>query len=184
MLLKNLDYPIEEYASSYVDEIYADIKEFSEMAYQESCFLNGLVRYFKPKKILEVGVSAGASTCVLLNAIKDDPDAILHSVDWSEEYYRDPSKGSGWKAQELFPDCPRWNLHLGVDVAEIIEDRIKGDIDFVLLDTVHAHPAETLSFLSVFPYLSKNSVVVLHDVNLFFLQRQPVYATKILESVV
>jgi predicted O-methyltransferase YrrM len=185
MLLKNLNCPIEEYASSYVDEIYADIKAFSEMRYQESCFLNGLVRYFKPKKILEVGVAAGASSCVLLNAIKDDPDAILHSVDWSKEYYREPSKSTGWKAQELFPDCPRWNLHLGVDIAEIIEDRIKGDIDFVLLDTVHAHPAETLSFLSAFPYLSENSVVVLHDVNLFFSNHQPVYATKILfDSVV
>jgi predicted O-methyltransferase YrrM len=174
--------------TSYVDEIYANIKEFSEMSYDESCFLNGLVRYFKPKKILEVGVAAGTSSCILLNAIKDDPTSMVHSVDWSKEYYKGPSKSSGWKAQELFPDHARWNLHLGFDAAEIIKDRIQGNIDFLLLDTAHVHPAETLTFLSVFPYLAKGAIVVLHDVNLFLNAYYPhpiCYATKLLwDSVV
>ena len=34
-------------------------------------FLNGLVRKFKPKKLLELGVARGGSSIVLLNAIKD-----------------------------------------------------------------------------------------------------------------
>ena len=33
-------------------------------------FLNGIVRKFKPKKILEIGVAEGGSSIVILNAIK------------------------------------------------------------------------------------------------------------------
>jgi predicted O-methyltransferase YrrM len=184
LLLKEIDCVIEEYETDCLDAIYADIEKVSEMKYRENCFVNGLVRCFKPQKILEIGVSAGGSSCVLLNAIKDSPGAALHSVDWSKEYYRNLSKTSGWKAQELFPDNPQWTLHLGVDIAEIIEDRIGGGIDFLLLDTAHVHPAETLSFLSAFPYLNKNAVVVLHDVNHFFIRNSRAYATKILWDAV
>ena len=94
---------------------------------------------------------------------------------------------SGWKARELFPEHSQWSLHLGVDVAEIIEDQIKDGIDFLLLDTAHVHPAETLSFLSVLPYLKDDAVVVLHDVNLFTdpaPAHSKSYATKLLLDIV
>ena len=182
--LKDFDLVIEEYEANYVDAIYKEINAISEMTYRENCFLNGLVRYFRPKKIIEIGVAAGGSTCVLLNAIKDNPESIVHSIDWSGQYYRQTSKISGWKAKELFPNSPQLNLYLGVDVAEIIEEQIKGDIDFLLLDTVHRHPAETLSFLSVFPYLRNNAIVVLHDVNLFAKEQSRHYATKLLLDIV
>ncbi|MDR1378908.1 MAG: class I SAM-dependent methyltransferase [Synergistaceae bacterium] len=186
MRLKNSGIVFEKREQNIVDDIYDKVQKMSEMTYEESCFLNGLVRYLKPKKILEIGVAAGASTCVLLNAVKDNIEIVVHSVDWSREYYRNPSQMSGWRARELFPNESRWNLHLGVDVSEVIEDSIKGGVDFLLLDTAHVHPAETLSFLSVFPYLTEDAVVVLHDVNLFSVQEYSTsYATKLLlDSVV
>jgi len=167
MSLDSIKCVFEKYETTHLDAIYADINGVSEMTCEESRFLNGLVRYFKPAKILEVGVAAGASSCVLLNAVKDMQETAVHSVDISKAYYKNPSLLSGWKAKELFPDHARWNLYLGVDLAEIIENQIKGGIDFLLLDTAHVHPAETLSFLSAFPYLSGDAIVVLHDVNLF-----------------
>ena len=47
-----------------------------------------------------------------------------------------------------------------------IIDGIGGNIDFVILDTVHSMPGEGMDFLAVLPYLKIGSVVVLHDVSL------------------
>ena len=44
-------------------------------------FINGLIRYFKPKKILELGVFFGGSSIIILNAIKDIEDSHLFSID-------------------------------------------------------------------------------------------------------
>ena len=170
----------EEHESSLLKEMFNTIKDVTEMSFEESCFLNGLLHYFKPKKILEVGVAAGASSYVILNAIKQEHATHLYSIDISRKYYQDHTKLSGWKAKELFPETPQWDLRLGKDVSEVIEEIGKG-IDFLLLDTVHIHPAETLSFLSIFPYLTYNAVVVLHDINLFYYRYfQDYFATKFL----
>lgn len=55
--------------------------EKSEMSEHERRFLNGIIRELKPEKILEVGVSAGRSSVIILNAIKDIEDAKLYSID-------------------------------------------------------------------------------------------------------
>ncbi|MDR1741394.1 MAG: class I SAM-dependent methyltransferase, partial [Synergistaceae bacterium] len=145
----------ERYETECLDRIDGQIAGASMMSRDERLFINGLVRRFKPKKVLEVGVSMGGGTCVLLNAVGDDPDAVVHSVDWSERYYMDSSKITGWKASELFAGTPKWRPHLGYDVSEVIEE-IGGGVDFVVLDTVHWHPGETLSFISVFPFLTRD----------------------------
>jgi predicted O-methyltransferase YrrM len=46
-------------------------KIHSLMNITESAFLTSLILKYKPKKILEVGVSAGTSSLVLLNAMKE-----------------------------------------------------------------------------------------------------------------
>ena len=42
-------------------------------------------------------------------------------------------------------------------------DEIGGDIDFVILDTVHSLPGEVLDFPVMLPYLKDDAIVVLHD---------------------
>ena len=42
-------------------------------------FINGIIRKFKPKKIVEIGVYYGGSSAVILNAIKDIEGAHLYS---------------------------------------------------------------------------------------------------------
>lgn len=64
----------------------------SEMTYLERCFLNGIIRQAKPKKILELGVSAGGSSAIILNAVKDFDNTKLYSVDYNKKWYRDNSK--------------------------------------------------------------------------------------------
>ena len=45
-------------------------------------FLNGIVRKFRPKKIVEIGVAKGGGSSIILNAIQDE-GAHLYSIDLS-----------------------------------------------------------------------------------------------------
>ena len=47
----------------------------------EPYFINGIIRKFKPKKCLEVGVARGGSSIIILNALKDINDSFLISLD-------------------------------------------------------------------------------------------------------
>lgn len=42
----------------------------SEMTRDQRAFLGGLIKEKKPKKIVEVGVAAGATTCIILNCLE------------------------------------------------------------------------------------------------------------------
>ena len=158
----------EQFQSEILDEI-EDIlstptpgNTTSEMSYKERCFLNGIIRQSKPKKILELGVSAGGSSALILNAIKDF-DARLYSVDYSPKWYRDENKPTGYIVDECFSHLKdKWQFFSGGTAARFME-QIGGDIDLCLIDTVHTNPGEFLDFLIVLPYLKKNAILVLHD---------------------
>ena len=141
-------------------------KFVSEMSYLERCFLNGIIRQTKPKKILELGVSAGGSSAIILNAIKDFDNAKLYSVDYNKKWYVDNSKDTGFIIDEKFSHLKdKWKLYTGGTAARYIEE-IGCEIDLCLIDTVHNNPGEFLDFLIVLPYLKKNAVLILHDIAL------------------
>ena len=148
--------------------IYDVIDPYSEMKENERYFLNGIIRALKPRKILEVGVSSGGGSAIILNAISDIDGAKLYSVDYAEKAYRHPDKLSGFLVNEKFPElADKWQIFRGGDVSRFIE-QIGGDIDFLMLDTAHIHPWETLNFLCILPFMSKNySWTVLHDIAIF-----------------
>jgi predicted O-methyltransferase YrrM len=64
--------------------------KISEMSNEEREFLTALILRTNPKKLLEVGVSAGGSSIVMLNAIKDISNAALYSIDYAERHYNYP----------------------------------------------------------------------------------------------
>ncbi|MEI0487426.1 class I SAM-dependent methyltransferase [Brachyspira intermedia] len=153
----------ENYDNEILKNIDNKISEYSEMSINQREFFNGIIRQLKPKKILEVGVSAGASAALILNAIKDMPESHLYSIDYLDKWYRDPEKDVGFVVKDYFKDLQdKWTLYTGGVSAKFI-DEIGGDIDLCLLDTMHCSPGEFLDFLMVFPYLKKNAVVVIHD---------------------
>lgn len=140
----------------------------SEMTYLERYFLNGIVRQTKPKKILELGVSAGGSSAIILNAIKDFDNAKLYSVDYNTKLYYDNSKNTGFIIDEKFSNLKnKWSLYTGGTAAKFIEE-IGGEIDLCLIDTMHVNPGEFLDFLIVLPYLKKNAILILHDIALHY----------------
>lgn len=139
---------------------------FVEMTENEMAFLCGLIRRFRPRKIVEVGVAAGNTTCVLLECIRmTGLDARLFSVDVRDTYYRDPGKATGYIVEERIAGENRNNhtLYRGKLLPEVI-DEIGGGVDMVILDTMHRLPGEILDFLLCLPWLSRNAVIVLHDI--------------------
>lgn len=138
-----------------------------EMSYFESSFLAGLLCLDQPKNILEVGVSAGGTTALILNVLSSlNNNAHLNSVDLNEKWYVDKQKETGYLAKQMPYD--NWQLHTGKYLPEVI-DNLPHPFDFCILDTVHSLPGELLDFLVLLPYMKLNSILVLHDINLFFI---------------
>ncbi len=127
------------------------------------------MKTFRPKKILEVGVAAGASTAIILQALEDiGAPYEMHSIDLSPKLYCDDSKDTGFLGkfakEKVFGNLRGTHkFHLGIYLPQVI-DEIGGEIDFVILDTLHALPGEVLDFLTVLPYLTDDAVIVLHDI--------------------
>lgn len=174
---QNFQTEIVDEINKILDANPSESSTLSEMSYKERCFLNGIIRQTKPKKILEVGVSAGGSSALILNATKDFGGAKLYSVDYNEKWYRDNTKRTGFVIDEQFAHFKdRWQLYTGGTAAKFMEI-IGGDIDLCLIDTAHINPGEFLDFLIVLPYLKKNAILVLHDTCLYSLIDGSLYAT-------
>ncbi len=70
-----------------LDSISQEYKTISEMSVRDRYFLNSVCLRKQPKKLLEIGVSSGGSSIILLNAIKNIEGAHLYSLDYSEDLY-------------------------------------------------------------------------------------------------
>lgn len=149
-----------------VDTLKDQVRQ--EMTRFESGFLCGLLKKYKPQNIMEVGVAAGGTTSIILTAIKNyQLNSSLDSFDLNSEYYRDPSKKTGFIASNLFPDASNWTLTTGNFLPELLKNSSK-KYDFIILDTVHTMPGELLDYLVLLQYAKKGSVFVLHDYNYHF----------------
>lgn len=154
---------------SVLNSLGDEFKIYSEMSEQDRAFLNTLILRKKPKKLLEIGVSKGGSSIVMLNAIKDIPDAHLYSIDINENCYCISDKKTGFAVDD-FPELKKkWTLYTGGIAANFL-DEIGGDIDLCLIDTVHSLPGEIFDVLMALPYLKKDAIIIFHDTNLHLRQ--------------
>ena len=155
--LDNLD----TFESNIFDNIKETLKknECSLMWKNQKEFLNGLIRKFKPKKILEVGVRFGGSSSIILNAIQDIPNSHLYSIDI------DNSNLVGKCVNNYFPQFKnKWTLFKGNIAAKFMET-IGNEIDLAFFDTSHFEPGEILDFLMVLPFLKEGAIVSFHDIS-------------------
>lgn len=170
-----------------VEEYYEPLKILdrlsnnnSEMSESQQAFLCGLIKQYKPKKLVEVGVAAGGTSTVILSCIQTlKLSTKMFSVDLAETYYRDVTKAAGYLIDEISTVGVDFKLLLGKAIAARMEE-IGSDIDFLVLDTTHVLPGEVLDFLCIFPYLKQDAVVVLHDTALHFYTNSPDFATSVL----
>ena len=138
------------------------------MSIEQQKFLHGLIRKFKPKNIVEIGVSAGGSSALILNAIQDIPNSKLFSFDRNNKWYLNTNKKVGWLIEKSFPELmDKWTLYTGVNTVEYLET-IENKIDFAFIDTVHYTPGEMLNWLEILPFLKEEAIVVFHDTFVMF----------------
>lgn len=179
-------------------EAYTDplnIKEYMEkpvceISDKQQGFLCGLIKKYKPDKLVEVGVAEGGTSAVILNCLRlISPHCKMYSVDLNERLYYNDKYQTGYLLNEVYEELSNFNMHkmlLGKYLPEQMKE-IGGDIDFVIMDTVHNLPGELLDFLCICPFLSNNAVVVLHDISLSTIQSKGIcqsYATNVLFSSV
>ena len=141
----------------------------SELPEKYLGFICQLIKENKPAKILEIGVSGGGTTCVILNCLdKLGLNSEMYSVDLSYTYHYDTSKECGFQIKDAAPylkSISRHHLLLGRTIAEVLPEITQGEkFDMLILDTIHYLPGELLDFLACFPYLSDDAVVVLDDI--------------------
>ena len=158
-LLEN-DIYLDQYETNIYDRVKDKIKQCSLMWANQREFLNGVVRKFKPKKIVEIGVAAGAGSIIILNALQDIENSHLYSIDL------DASGNVGSCLKNHFPELlNKWTLFKG-DVAAKFMEQIGNDIDMLFIDSAHVEPGEILDFIIALPFLKENAIVGIHDIGI------------------
>lgn len=149
----------------YETYIYDEIKDqlqktkCSVMWGNQKEFINGIIRKYKPKKILELGVLRGGSSIIILNAIKDIKNSHLYSIDINGE------EMIGSCVKNYFPYLSeKWTLFKGNIAANYIEN-IGENIELAMIDTSHFEPGEILDFLMILPFLKNEAIIIFHDID-------------------
>lgn len=130
---------------------------------EEALFINGIIRKNKLKNCLEIGVAQGGSSILILNALKDINNSLLVSLDLNKELFTDPTKLTGYRVKQYFPELlKKWRLYTG-DQAHKFLIRLNIKFDFLFLDSAHVSPGEILNFIEALPFLNENAIVFIHD---------------------
>lgn len=163
------------------------IRKYAEMSEYDLSFLLGALKKKRPGKLLEIGVASGGTSVAILNFLQSEEiQCDYYAVDLSKTLYWDNTKKTGFLTEEftMTNENMNYSLFTGHTVAYYI-DQIGSQIDFVLIDTMHSMPGELLDFLAIYPFLSKHTTVVLHDVCLNHLGRnRQSFATRVLFDTV
>ena len=166
----------EEFEQEYLNEIKNKL-DGALIKNIDMKFINGMIRKYKPKKILEVGVAGGDSSAIILNAIQNIENSHLYSIDLLTYVYNRKEKEIGWVVKENFSYLMnKWTLFTGGITSKFIEE-IGGDIDLVFIDTVHESPGEWLDIIQVMPFLKKKAIVMLHDINFQFSTKKAFFSS-------
>jgi hypothetical protein len=158
-----------------------------QMSESESAFISGLIKEYRPKKIVEIGVHSGASSILIINSLEQHVENYeMWSLDLAELFPDDESLKIGFLIdvyKEKKSLLGKHSLRLGNISVKWLND-IGKNIDFLVLDTIHYLPGEILDFLAIYPFLSEKAVIVLHDVVLNHFDDTKLFATKLLFDVI
>ncbi len=150
-----------------IDSLDPEWKKYSIMMPSERMFLAEMVRRVQPRTMVEIGTYGGGGSTIMLQS-SIECEGRLASVDISRVCYDKRNIPCGY-ALTMFPELKeRWQGYFGHRVSAYVNDIVNGQfdgntIDFVCLDSQHQYPGEMLDFICVFPYLSPNATIVMHD---------------------
>lgn len=133
---------------------------------KDIAFTMGCVKQFKPRSMLEIGMSAGVTSGALLFAANLAGGGCLAGVDISETVYFDSTKRIGEVVDHLDPalkEC--YTLHLNQTAVDVA--MMEKTFDLAFIDGNHAHPWAAFDLLCILPRLAKRAVVICHDIHYF-----------------
>lgn len=102
-----------------------EINEYSEMTMFQRDFLCGMIKMKKPKKIVEIGVSAGATTAVVLNCLNTlDISCEMYSVDINKTWYQTWDRETGFIVKDYIKirDNIKHKFMLGYPAGCVMEE--------------------------------------------------------------
>lgn len=161
-------------ATMIAAENYFRSTGFSErIGFEDAKFLLSMIDRERPTSILEIGVSSGTSSYLMLKMTEAlGLPGTLTSVDTAEFYGPEPSRPTGFLVPEVFGHAPdNWLLLTKVGAYNFrkhqkYEAAGHEPFSMVFIDANHAQPWPTLDLLSVIPLVGAKTWVVLHDINL------------------
>lgn len=141
-----------------------EMKEEAELLYI-------LVRILKPEIVVETGVASGKSSAFILQALYENKDGFLYSVDLPMHFgdenlpyegfnaFLPNGKESGW----LIPDYLKqlWNLKVGKSREKLpgLLDEL-GKIDVFLHDSAHIYETMFWEYETVWPHINRGGGIV------------------------
>jgi len=152
--------------------------KMDNMTNHEYEFIRQLIKFFDFENIIEIGVARGGGSVNILTSMNDK--SKLTSIDILKEV--------GGLVNEIYPNLPqdKWRLITEKDPFEVM-DKLNERFDFVVIDSGHWHPVETMNFIAVLPYLEDGAIVVLHDISNYvnaIHDMESQYASRLLFSTV
>ena len=116
------------------------------------------------ERVLEVGVDVGVTDLYLLKAGMKNPNFYLYSI----EKWEDPFLGSAVYQEADNLELKHYSLHKGkttFDIESVLDSTLR--LDMIFIDGAHAHPYPLMDLLFLLPYLHRESLIVLHDVEVY-----------------
>ncbi|CAN5574289.1 hypothetical protein BH11BAC1_BH11BAC1_23140 [soil metagenome] len=134
-------------------------------------FLYFILRCLKPEIVVESGVSHGASSWNILNALHKNKKGTLYSIDLPDKdgirlfNVTNFKKEIGWVVPDVLRD--RWQLQLG-DAKKLLPELLRklGAIDVFFHDSDHSYDFMTFEFNEAYPFLKNGGLVISDDVHL------------------
>lgn len=132
-----------------------------------------LLRAMEPQIVVETGVALGISTSYTLQALSDNGQGVLYSIDKAHPLYMDengllrydytPAKRQGYFIPEELR--PRWKLIEGLS-SEKLRPLLKdlGEIDFFLHDSEHTYVNMTYEYNCAWPHIRTGGFLASDDI--------------------
>lgn len=159
---------IKEISSKILKEKYSEDTVFHILLYL-------IIRKLKPKSAIETGVSHGVSSLFILQALNDNKQGALYSIDLplanyvADNMHSIKSNVPPEKVGVCVPSTlrKRWNLILDDSKKELptLLENLQS-VDFFLHDSKHTYEHMLWEYEKVWPYLKTNGILVSDDTNL------------------
>jgi predicted O-methyltransferase YrrM len=125
-----------------------------------------VVRKLCPDKVVETGVSAGVSSAYILQALEDNQNGELYSIDLPNTAIFEAKEvtRTGFAIPEWLLN--RWTLQLG-NSQDLLCPLLKdiGKIDLFLHDSEHSYNNMQWEYETAWMNLKENGLIMSHDIN-------------------